>query len=324
MENILLSFVIPCYRSEYTIGKVIEEIIDVVGEREGYDYEIIAVNDASPDHVYRVLCKLASDNHKIKIVNLAKNMGKHAAVLAGYSVVRGHFVVNLDDDYQCPINELWKLADPVFHDECDIATAQYYSKKELLWKRMGSHVNLMISEIMLKKPKGLRFENFSVIKRFVCDQVIYYKNPYPFLEGLFLQVTDRVMTVEMEDRNRADNNTTGFTFWKSFSLFLNGFISFSVKPLRVATMIGFLFSAGGFLYGIYVVIRKLVDSEIAVGYSSIMAVLLFSSGLIMLMLGLIGEYIGRIFICINNAPQYVIRNTVNIKDGGKHMREDTR
>lgn len=322
MGSILLSFVIPCYRSEHTIEKVIKEIIDVVGQREGYDYEIIAVNDASPDRVYTILHRLASDNHKIKIINLAKNMGKHAAVLAGYSVVRGRFIVNLDDDHQCPVYELWKLADPVMHDECDIATAQYYSKKELLWKRMGSRVNMIVSEIMLKKPKGLRFENFSVIKRFVCDQAVLYKNPYPFLEGLFLQVTDRVMTVAMENRNRADDNTTGFTFWKSFSLFVNGMTSFSVKPLRMATMIGSLFSVGGFLYGSYIVIRRLIDSEVTVGYSSVMAVLLFSSGLIMLMLGLIGEYVGRIFICINNAPQYVIRNTVNIQDDGTY-REDT-
>lgn len=308
----LLSFVIPCYRSEHTIEKVIDEIIATVKQKVEYDYEIIAVNDVSPDHVYDVLKRIAAENKKVKVINLAKNMGKHAAVLAGYSFVSGDFIVNLDDDFQCPVYELWKMLEPLLKDECDIVTAEYYQKQESIWKKYGSDFNMLISQIMLEKPKGLRFENLSVMKRFVCDEVVKYKNPYPFLEGLFLQVTRRVKTVSMENRKRADNGISGFTLWKSISLFMNGLTSFSVKPLRIATITGIVFAMIGFLYSIFIVIRKILCPEIAIGYSSIMAVLLFSSGLIMLMLGLIGEYVGRIFICINNPPQYVIKETVNI------------
>ena len=308
----LISFVIPCYRSEKTIEKVVDEIIQTVRQRKEYDYEIITVNDCSPDGVYEILKKLAAQNPKIKVINFAKNMGKHAAVLAGYAVVKGDYVVDLDDDFQCPVYDLWKLLDPVKNDECDYATAKYYQKRQSAFKNWGSNLNLHMSEIMLEKPKGLRFENFSVMKRFVCKEIINYKHPYPYLEGLVLRVTRRVITVPMEERNRGDDRGSGFTLAKSVALLVNGLTAFSVKPLRVASVLGFLFSACGFIWGVYAVIHKLINPNVPLGYSSIVAILLFSSGLIMLMLGLIGEYIGRIYICINDSPQYVIKETINL------------
>ncbi|MCR5688213.1 MAG: glycosyltransferase [Lachnospiraceae bacterium] len=315
MENkTLLSFVIPCYRSEKTIGKVIGEIKETVAGRSGYDYEIIAVNDCSPDGVFDVLKALAAEDKKIKVISLAKNMGKHSAVMAGYSYVTGDYVVNLDDDCQSPVNRLWDLLELLEADKCDVATAEYITKKESAWKRLGSSANRVIAEMMLDKPKGLRFENFSIIKRFVMDEVIRYKNPFPFLEGLYLRVTKRIISVKMDQRDRGDDNATGFTFWKSLSLFANGFTNFSVKPLRFALIVGTLFAVFGFAFGLFIIIRKLIYPDIPMGWSSMMAVTLFSSGMIMLLLGVIGEYVGRIFICINESPQYVVRETVNVEE----------
>lgn len=308
----LLSFVIPCYRSEKTIEKVIDEIIATVAQREGYDYEVIAVNDSSPDNVYEVLKRIAAANKKVKVINFAKNMGKHAAVLAGYSVARGKYIVNLDDDYQCPTYALWSLLEPVERDECDYATAKYCFKQEAWYKRLGSNVNVWMGHVMLDKPMSLRLENFSVMKAFVAREVIGYKNPYPYLEGLILRVTRRILAVPMEERERGDDNATGFTLKKSMSLLMNGLTAFSVKPLRVASLCGTLFAIMGFILGIVMVVRKLVNPAVPTGYSSIVAILLFSSGLIMLMLGLIGEYLGRMYICLNGSPQYVIRETINL------------
>ena len=145
-----------------------------------------------------------------------------------------------------------------------------------------------------------------------------YKNPYPYIIGLFAKITDRVITVPMENRERADDKTTGYTLAKSIALFATGLTNFSVKPLRIALFSGVGFAFLGFIYGIIIVIRKIINPEISVGWSSSMAITLFASGLIMLMLGMIGEYIGRIFICINDSPQYIVRNTINvIEDGGK-------
>lgn len=309
-----ISFVIPCYRSEKTIEKVVEEIRQTVLTREGYDYEIIAVNDCSPDDVYSVLEKLAEQDRRVKVVNFAKNMGKHAAVLAGYSIVSGDYVVTLDDDCQSPVYEMWKLLDLVEADECDCATAEYVVKKESWIKRKGSDLNQWISEILINKPKGVRTENLSVTKTFVVKEMINYKNPFPYLEGLLFSVTNRVKMVKMEQRERGDDNKSGFTLLKSIRLAINGMTAFSVKPLRLAAGCGTIFAFIGFVYGIYTIVKKLMNPSILVGYSSIMAILLFSAGLIMLMLGLIGEYLGRIYICINDSPQYVIKNTINLED----------
>ena len=308
----MLSFVIPCYRSENTVEKVINEIIEIVSQRKAYDYEIIAVNDRSPDNVLQVLERLAAQNPKIKVVDLVKNMGKHAAVLAGYSFVRGDYVIDLDDDCHSPTYELWKLLEPVEHDECDYATAKYSVKREKFYKRIGSDLNVLMGHIMLEKPISLRFENFNAMKAFVAKKATEYKNPYPYLEGLVLRITNRIMCVPMEQRERGDDNPTGFTLKKSLHLFTNGLTAFSVKPLRVASVSGVVFAVLGIIFTIVTVVRKILNPDILVGYSSLMAVLLVSSGMIMVMLGIIGEYIGRIYICINDSPQYVIRKTINL------------
>jgi len=291
---------------------VIDEIIRTVSLKPEFDYEIIAVNDFSPDRVYEVLKELAAGNHRIKVVNFSKNMGKHAAVLAGYAVVRGEFVVDLDDDFQSPVYELWELMKPVINDECDYATAKYLEKKEAAFRILGSDLNFFMSSILLDKPKGLRFENFSVMKKFVCKEIIKYKNPYPYLEGLVLRVTGRIKTVEMEQRQRGDDNITGFTLKKCLFLWTNGLTAFSVRPLRVASLLGVVFAACGFLWGMWTIIHKILYPSVPAGYSSLMATVLFSSGIIMILLGLIGEYLGRIYICINDSPQYVIKETINI------------
>ena len=308
-----LSFVIPCYRSEHTIERVIEEIKFVVAQRTEYDYEIIAVNDCSPDEVYSVLRQMAAGDPKIKVINFAKNMGKHAAVLAGYAVAKGEYIVNLDDDLPCPVNELWKLVEPLENEGYDIVTAEYIQKRESCLKRMGSQLNSWMSKMMLEKPRGMRLENFNVMKAYVAKEIIKYKNPYPYLEGLILQITHSVKMVLMDERERGDDNTTGFTLRKSILLFINGLTSFSVKPLRIGTIMGFLFSFIGFIVGLAVVIKKIINPQIVMGWTSVTAIMLFSTGMILLMLGLIGEYVGRIYICINASAQYVVKETINIE-----------
>lgn len=307
----LLSFVIPCYRSEKTIGKVIEEIKETVAQKSEFDYEIICVNDGSPDNVYVVLKKLAEVNPRLKVLNLAKNMGKHAAVMAGYSVVKGDYVVNLDDDCQCPVFEFWKLIEPVYSSEYDISMAEYKEKKEKLWKRIGSAIDRKMASYMIGLPDNIRISNFSVMKRYIIDELIKYPHAYPYINGLLLQVTHNICMVKMDERERGDNNATGFTLKKSLSLFLNGFTAFSVLPLRVATISGFMFAMIGFILTLYFIIRKIISPDILIGYSSIVSILLGTSGIIMVLIGMLGEYIGRIYICINKAPQYVVKERIN-------------
>lgn len=312
-----ISFVIPCYGSEKTIGIVIDEINTVVGKNEKYDYEIIAVNDQSPDNVWEVLKKIANKNKKVKLINLAKNMNRPGALMAGLSVVSGDYVIIMDDDGQCPMEKLWDLIKPL-EDGHDVSMAKYTEYKQSIFKSFGTIVNRKMTEIIIEKPKNLNFTNFMALKRYIVEEIVKYKNPYPYMTGLLLRTTSDMVNVEMEERKRI-TGSTNFTFKKMLSLWLNGFTAFSVKPLRIATVIGFITAALGFLYGLYVIVHKLVvHTSVAQGYSSIMAVLLFIGGIIMLMLGIVGEYIGRIYISINNSPQYVIKEKVNMEKQGEN------
>ena len=305
-----ISFVIPCYGSEETIEPVINEIEECVGQRREYDYEIIAVNDCSPDNVLSVLKDIARRDKKVKVIDLAKNFGKHSAVMAGFSVVKGDYIVCLDDDGQCPMDRLWDLLDPVIDGGYDFSMAKYGVKKQSGFKNFGSAVNSLMTQILIDKPKELHFSNFKAMKRFVVDEMLKYNNPYPYLEGLTLRTTRNILTVPMDERNRIAGEGH-FTFKKSIALWMNGFTAFSVKPLRISTFFGIICAILGFLFGLFVIIRKIVHPNIAMGYSSTMAVILFIGGIIMLMLGLIGEYLGRIYISLNNSPQFVIREIYN-------------
>ena len=308
----LISFVIPCYRSEKTISGVIDEIEATMSLRPENSYEIVCVNDCSPDDVYNVLREIASKNQRVKVVNFAKNFGKASAVLAGYAKVSGDIVVSLDDDGQCPVNQTWDLIDAL-SEEHDIAIADYPKKKESVFKRFGSAVNASMMNFLIEQPNGIVMNNFYAMRRFIAEEMTRYKNPYPSLHPLLVQATHSFVMVPMEERERADDKSSGFTFWKSFRLMINGFTNFSVKPLRIAMFLGMIVALIGFVYAIYLVIRRVINPEMVAGYASTMAVILLVGGVIMVLLGIIGEYLGRLYICVNNGPQYVVKDTINFE-----------
>ncbi len=312
-----ISFVIPCYRSEKTIPLVAQSIKETMSLRAEYDYEIILVNDSSPDNVFDVICDMAKKDNRIKGIDLSKNFGQHSALMTGFRFVTGDIVVCLDDDGQTPASELFVLVDKLL-EGYDVVFAKYSNKKHSFFRNFGSSVNDLMARIMLEKPKELAMMSYFCCRRFIIDEVIKYNNPYPYVSGLLLRSTKKIANVEIHHQDRLEGNS-GYTFKKLMSLWVNGFTSFSVKPLRIATIIGVICASVGFLYGIYVILNKLFFNPTSpMGYSSIMAMLVFLGGMVLLMLGLIGEYIGRIYISLNNSPQAVIRKTVNIgNDDGK-------
>ncbi len=309
MEKI--SFVIPCYGSEKTIKFVTDEIISTVSQRD-FDYEIIAVNDCSPDNVWNVLCDLAFENKKIKLINFAKNMNRPGAVMAGLRYATGDYVVVMDDDGQCPMNRFWELLEPLLQGH-DVSIANYPERKQSMFKNFGTAVNKKMTEIIIGRPKDTQFTNFMVMKKYIADEIVKYKNPYPYMTGLILRSTRDIVNVKMEERERTAGSST-FTFGKMLSMWINGLTAFSIKPLRISSLIGTICAVVGFIYGIVTIIQKLVFVNISAGWSSLMSIILFVGGLIMLMLGMIGEYIGRVYISINSSPQYVIKETVNMDE----------
>lgn len=305
----LVSFVIPCYRSELTLQKVTEEVITTIEKLPEYDYEIILVNDASPDDTFEVIRSLCKQNPKIKGINLAKNFGQHAALMAGFHWCKGEVVVCLDDDGQTPADEVDKLLTKIA-EGADAVYAKYLHKQHSIFRNLGSKTNELMTRYLLKKPKELYVSSYFAVRRFVVDEMIRYENSYPYVIGLVLRSTKNIENVVVQHREREVGNS-GYTIGKLMGLWFNGFTAFSIKPLRIATVMGALCAVAGFAYGIYTIVKRLVNPLVPAGFSSTMAAMMFIGGMLMLMLGLIGEYIGRIYICMNNAPQYVIRETIN-------------
>lgn len=305
----LVSFVIPCYNSARTIGGVVNEISVTLEGLEKYDYEIILVNDSSPDDTFEVIRNICANNDKVCGVNLARNFGQHAALMAGFQYVHGDIVVCLDDDGQTPAEEVGKLLEKI-EEGNDVVYASYKHKKHSAFRNFGSKVNELMARVMLGKPKELYISSYFAAKRFIIDEMARYTNPYPYVIGLVLRTTKKIANVDVNHRER-EIGKSGYTIGKLLALWFNGFTAFSIIPLRIATVIGALAAVAGFIYGGYTIIRKLVDPRVVIGFSSIMAAIMFIGGMLMLMLGIIGEYIGRIYISMNNSPQYVIRECID-------------
>ena len=306
----LLSFVIPCYRSEKTIAGVIEKIIDTVQKDGRYDYEVICVNDASPDDTLSVLNDIAEHNTKVTVIDLARNFGQHSALMAGFNYVSGEIIVCLDDDGQTPPEEMFVIIDKLVDEGYDLVSARYPKKKESPFRLFGSWTAKIVGQIMINVPKDIELNSYFAVRRFVVDETIRYKNAYPSVQGLELRVTRNIANVEINHKER-EAGTSGYTLVKLVSLWMNGFTAFSEKPLRIASFLGIASSTAGFIFGIVIIIKKLLNPDVLLGYSSMMSVMLFMFGIVLMVLGLLGEYIGRMYICINNAPQYVVRSIKN-------------
>ena len=316
-----LSFVIPCYRSADSVGDVIDRIVATVKKDGRYDYEIICVNDYSPDNTLEVLKQIASGNPKVKVLALTRNFGQHSALMAGYNHVTGDIVVCLDDDGQNPPEEMFKLIDKL-DEGYDLVSARYAKKKHNLIRRLGSKVSFAMSRYLVGMPKDIDLNSYCVFRRFVADEVVKYRNAYPFVHGLMLRITRNIANVDISHQDR-QSGSSGYTLSKLLGLWMNGFTAFSEKPLRLATVLGFLSAAIGFLYSLVIIVQRIMNPAIPAGYSSLMAVVLILCGVIMLLLGLLGEYIGRIYICLNNAPQYAIREKYNCDEKAEPQEKES-
>lgn len=306
----VLSFIIPCYRSSGTIKEVVDEIISTVSLRNDYDYEIILVNDCSPDNTLDVLNEL-SVNRRIKVIDLAKNFGQHSALMAGFNYFTGDIVICMDDDGQTPAAEVFTLIDKL-DQGYDVVYARYNHKKHSGFRNFGSSVNEMMTRLLIGKPKDLYVSSYFAAMPFLVREIVRYSNPYPYVIGLVLRTTNKIANVDIVHRERSDGRS-GYTFSKLLRLWFNGFTAFSVKPLRVATFVGCLLSLFGMIYIVYIIVNRFLSPDVPLGWSSLMAVFLLVGGSILFMLGIVGEYIGRIYISLNKSPQYVVKGIINIE-----------
>ena len=310
----LVSFVIPCYRSEATLPGVIREIQDTMEKMTDYSFEIVLVNDCSPDGTFSVIRQLCQENDNIVGIDLARNFGQHSALMAGFHYVKGDVIVCLDDDGQTPADEVDRLLAGIMGG-ADVVYARYGKKHHSGFRNWGSHVNELMTRVMLGKPKDLYLSSYFAAKKFVVEEMLRYEYAYPYVIGLVLRTTKNIINVDVEHRDR-QAGVSGYTIGKLFNLWFNGFTAFSVKPLRIATVTGAGCALVGFAYGIYTIIKKIFINppDLVTGFSALMSVLVFMGGMMMLMLGLVGEYMGRMYISMNNSPQFVIRECVGGED----------
>lgn len=308
-----VSFVIPCYRSERTLSGVIAEIREKMDSMKQYEYDIFLINDCSPDNTLGVIRRLCEESGDIKGIDFSRNFGQHSALMAGLRYSDGDYVVCLDDDGQTPADEVDKLLGSL-EEGYDAVYARYEHKRHSAFRNLGSRVNDVMTRMMLGKPADLYVSSYFAVKRFVVEDMVRYENSYPYVIGLVLRATRNIANVTVNHRERREG-ASGYTLKKLVGLWFNGFTAFSVLPLRIATVMGGCSAVIGFLYGLYTIIKRLLRPDIPVGFSSLMSATVFFGGMIMLMLGLIGEYIGRIYISLNNSPQYVIREKINLEDG---------
>lgn len=302
----IISFIIPCYNSELFIENTIEELqASIIKDFQQYKTEIILVNDSSKDNTREKIEELSYHNSNIIAIDMAKNFGQHGAIFAALGEAKGDIIVCLDDDGQTPPNEAKKLVEALDEDT-DIVYAKYHNKKHNTFRNMGSKINDYMAQSLLNKPKDLFISSYFAMKKYVKDELLRYTNPYPYLEGLVLRTTDKIKNVEVNHRERKIGKSN-YTLKKLLHLWINGFTSFSGKPLRVASVFAFIFTLSAILITIAIVINKIKNPNVPLGWSSTIVVILVVGAAIAFILGLIGEYISRIYISINNSPQYVIR-----------------
>ncbi len=300
-----VSVVIPVYNGEKSIGRLVEEL---VAELSGsYQLEIVLVNDNSPDKS-EVACTHLFQEYPgiVRFYSLAKNVGEHNAVMAGLNQTSGDYVVIMDDDFQNPISEVIKLLNHAITNDCDVTYSYYKKKKHSFFRNLGSLLNDKVSNIMLKKPKDLYLSSFKVLNRFIVNEIIKYDLPYPYIDGLILRSTDKISRLEVEHRERQEGRS-GYTLTKLIRLWLNMFTNFSILPLRITFVMGAIISFLGVVFAVITLLEKFSNPQIPLGYTSLIVTVVIFAGIQLISVGMIGEYVGRMFLSQNKRPQYTIR-----------------
>jgi polyisoprenyl-phosphate glycosyltransferase len=305
-QNGVISIVVPVYRSAAILPELVATVAEVM---RGTCVELVLVCDASPDNSWSVIGDLAKQYAFIRGICLRKNAGQHNAIMAGLAHSRGEFIVVMDDDLQHPPSAIPLLLNALGNG-VDVCYVNYVQRKHVLWKRVGSKVNDIAATLLLGKPHSLYLSSFKAMKRAIVEQVVKYDGPFAYVDGLILESTAAITSVDIvhSERRSGEGN---YSLRRSVSLWLKMATSFSVFPLRVLFVFGSLVAIISMLMAAYVVLSKLQNPDLPIGWSSTIAAILFVGGLQMLGLGLLGEYLGRAYMKLNGKPQYVVREVIS-------------
>jgi undecaprenyl-phosphate 4-deoxy-4-formamido-L-arabinose transferase len=299
-----LSIVVPVYRGAATIGLLVEALAKL---RPEGGLEVVLVNDGSPDHsgeVCRELVRTAAV--PVVYVEHARNYGEHNAVMTGLRHASGAHVITMDDDLQNPPEEVLKLYDHARLGGWDVVYTRYAVKQHAGWRNLGSRFANQVADWLLDKPRGLYLSSFRCMSALVVRAVTRYRGPYPYVDGLIMQVTQRIDSIEVRHLPRAEGRSN-YTLKRLVRLWLNLATSFSLAPLRLAILAGVAMAALGVVGAAATIIEALTTRATPSGWASTMTVILLVSGVQFLVLGVMGEYVGRTFLSANGKPQGTVR-----------------
>lgn len=306
----LISIVIPCYRSSETLPTVTQEIRKAFALHPEHDYQLILVNNSPTDmNTCRTIRELCEQDSKILGIDLARNHGQARARMAALPYIKGDCAVYMDDDGQHPAHGIFSLVEKI-EEGYDVVYAKFEKKKHSWFKRTTSKMYRKFLEMLGVRPKGVASSSFVAWSRFSVEALKKYHSPTPASGAYLLKVTSRITDVSIEHRERIAGKS-GYSLAKLFNLALTGITNFTSIPLRASAVLGIGVAAVGFLYGIILVIRKLINPSIVLGYTSLMVVFLLLSGIMLIALGLMGEYIGSIYMILSNMPQYTVREVIS-------------
>src|SRR5437867_7456682 len=300
-----LSLVIPVYNGSRTIGPLVEQITKIFGSTS---FEIVLVNDGAEDESETVCIQLAEKfPQNVTFVHLSRNFGEHSAVLAGFTQSHGRYIAVLDDDGQNPPEEVVRMLDELKRKNYDVVYGHYIEKKHSRFRNLGSWFNDRIATLMLHKPKDLYLSSFKVMNRFLVNEIIKYRGPYPYTDGLIYRVTRKIGQIPVEHR-ASGGERSRYTLRRLVRLWLNMFLNFSIKPLRISVYIGLLASCLSVVALIAILIDKLwITPDLTVGIPTVLGSVVFFSGIQLMILGLVGEYLGRLYLDHTGTPQFVVR-----------------
>ena len=306
-QEVRLSIVIPVFRAERTIRPLVCTIADCLAGV--CDFEIVLVNDGSPDDSAAVCRELADTHGCVKFLNLSRNFGEHNAVMAGLNHCDGDYVVIMDDDFQNPPREILRLLSEI-RKGYDVVFSQYAVKQHHFLRNLGSRLNDRVAVLLLDKPRDLYLSSFKILSRFVVNELVKYDGPYPYIDGLVLRMTRNYSRVLVTHDPRRVGRS-GYTVRKLIALYLNMFTNFSILPLRLASCAGLATSALGLVLAVYFIIERIIDPSVPAGWASMIVSMFLIGGIQLFGLGMIGEYLGRLYLKDNGRPQFVVRERLN-------------
>jgi undecaprenyl-phosphate 4-deoxy-4-formamido-L-arabinose transferase len=298
-------------------------IAELVGALEQLDipggHEIVLVNDSSRDNSLAV-CRGLIEHARVPItlLDLSRNYGEHNAVMAGLRHAVGAHVITMDDDLQNPPEEVERLLSYAQESGHEVIYTYYDEKQHAFWRNLGSRFTNWVAGFVLDKPKGFYLSSFRCMSSFVVREITRYDGPFPYVDGLILQVTQDIDRLLVRHLPRAVGRSN-YTMRRLLRLWLSMFVNFSVMPLRLSTLTGFALSLIGTIGSVMAIIEALFFAPPA-GWASLMAAVLLLSGVQLLILGIVGEYLGRLYLTANRKPQSIIKTVMRVEPEGMATR----